>query len=266
VRQPGPRAEEAAAPAYRAPGSRPLHPTSPCPPRVADSSLPVTEVTRGARAAKAQGGPVSPSPLPLPSDENSDPRSNLQSSSQVCRPSTLCRLNQEVTSHAKRPFGASLIEPPPGNGSGGGSYWKSAREAWEKASPYVIHAAKEWPTWVMRRLKVAAHYGFLPFVIAVGCPTSPAPHPAAYRALDGELGGGGRWCRGKGGCKGWGREEGRGVGKLKGGRKRGKGEGGGLAQFWGGRGAGSVGSMRSTSAVCPADSRHYCTVLVLLYC
>lgn len=80
---------------------------------------------------------------------------------------------------ASGPSGSSdplLLTPPPSGGGAGKSYWKTATEAWEKASPYVLHAAKEWPTWVMRRLKVAAHYGFLPFVIAVGMSYEPRPH------------------------------------------------------------------------------------------
>lgn len=81
------------------------------------------------------------------------------------------------SSSSSGPSDPLLVAPPPPGASGGGkSYWKAATEAWERASPYVVHAAKEWPTWVMRRLKVAAHYGFLPFVIAVGMSYEPRPH------------------------------------------------------------------------------------------
>lgn len=47
---------------------------------------------------------------------------------------------------------------------------------WEKASPAVNKAIKEWPTWILRKLKVVAHYGFVPFVIAVGMSYEPRPH------------------------------------------------------------------------------------------
>ncbi|CAI7918186.1 unnamed protein product [Closterium sp. NIES-54] len=41
----------------------------------------------------------------------------------------------------------------------------------------VARAVKEWPTWVLRKAKVAAQYGFVPLVIAVGMLyTEPQPH------------------------------------------------------------------------------------------
>ena len=41
----------------------------------------------------------------------------------------------------------------------------------------MAEAVKFWPTWFLRRAKVVAHYGFVPFVIAVGMlTTEPRPH------------------------------------------------------------------------------------------
>ncbi|CAI5963698.1 unnamed protein product [Closterium sp. NIES-64] len=41
----------------------------------------------------------------------------------------------------------------------------------------VARAVKEWPTWVLRKAKVAAQYGFVPLVITVGMLyTEPQPH------------------------------------------------------------------------------------------
>ncbi|GBG79572.1 hypothetical protein CBR_g29719 [Chara braunii] len=39
----------------------------------------------------------------------------------------------------------------------------------------LTKAAKEWPTWFLKKAKVVAHYGFIPFVIVVGMRTEPRP-------------------------------------------------------------------------------------------
>lgn len=52
----------------------------------------------------------------------------------------------------------------------------SFSDAWSAYGPPVEKALKEWPTWIMRKLKVAAHYGFVPLVIAIGMSYEPRPH------------------------------------------------------------------------------------------
>ncbi|GBG79573.1 hypothetical protein CBR_g29720 [Chara braunii] len=39
----------------------------------------------------------------------------------------------------------------------------------------LTKAAKEWPTWFLKKAKVVAHYGFIPLVIVVGMRTEPRP-------------------------------------------------------------------------------------------
>lgn len=48
--------------------------------------------------------------------------------------------------------------------------------AWAVDQEAIEKAVKEWPTFVLQRLKVVAHYGFVPLVILVGVyTTEPKP-------------------------------------------------------------------------------------------
>eukprot|EP01018_Ginkgo_biloba_P013283 Gb_21916 [translate_table: standard] len=35
---------------------------------------------------------------------------------------------------------------------------------------------KEWSTFVMKKAKIGAHYGFIPFIIILGMNSNPKPH------------------------------------------------------------------------------------------
>ncbi|KAK1316568.1 Mitochondrial import receptor subunit TOM7-1 [Acorus calamus] len=35
--------------------------------------------------------------------------------------------------------------------------------------------SKEWTTWTMKKAKVVAHYGFIPFIIYIGMNSEPKP-------------------------------------------------------------------------------------------
>ncbi|EFJ20952.1 hypothetical protein SELMODRAFT_59958, partial [Selaginella moellendorffii] len=52
---------------------------------------------------------------------------------------------------------------------GGGSASAEASDAARKV-------LKEWPTWAMKKLKTAVHYGFIPLIIVIGMNVEPKPH------------------------------------------------------------------------------------------
>ncbi|CAM6127336.1 unnamed protein product [Calypogeia fissa] len=42
-------------------------------------------------------------------------------------------------------------------------------------SPSVEKAVKEWPTIVLKHVKVATHWGFIPLIIIIGMRSDPKP-------------------------------------------------------------------------------------------
>ncbi|XP_065875089.1 mitochondrial import receptor subunit TOM7-1-like [Euphorbia lathyris] len=55
-------------------------------------------------------------------------------------------------------------------GKSGGA--KGSKGMDEKSASQCL---KEWSTWVMKKAKVATHYGFIPLVIVIGMNSEPKP-------------------------------------------------------------------------------------------
>ncbi|OEL34454.1 hypothetical protein BAE44_0004525 [Dichanthelium oligosanthes] len=59
--------------------------------------------------------------------------------------------------------------------SGAAEKGKAQADGSESAAESAARRAREWSTWAMKKAKVVAHYGFIPFVILVGMNSEPKP-------------------------------------------------------------------------------------------
>ncbi|KAJ1284405.1 hypothetical protein BS78_03G201500 [Paspalum vaginatum] len=57
----------------------------------------------------------------------------------------------------------------------GGRKGPAAADEDATAAATAVRLVKEWTTWTMKTAKVAAHYGFIPFIIVVGMNSEPKP-------------------------------------------------------------------------------------------
>ncbi|KAF8696323.1 hypothetical protein HU200_037230 [Digitaria exilis] len=62
--------------------------------------------------------------------------------------------------------------------SGAAEKGKALVDGSESAAESAARWAREWSTWAMKKAKVVAHYGFIPFVILVGMNSEPKPRLA----------------------------------------------------------------------------------------
>ncbi|CAL4974223.1 unnamed protein product [Urochloa decumbens] len=62
--------------------------------------------------------------------------------------------------------------------SGAAEKGKALADGSESAADRAARQAREWSTWAMKKAKVVAHYGFIPFVIIVGMNSEPKPRLA----------------------------------------------------------------------------------------
>jgi len=62
--------------------------------------------------------------------------------------------------------------------SGAAEKGKALADGPESAAESAARRAREWTTWAMKKAKVVAHYGFIPFVILVGMNSEPKPRLA----------------------------------------------------------------------------------------
>ncbi|KAK1269584.1 Mitochondrial import receptor subunit TOM7-1 [Acorus gramineus] len=51
----------------------------------------------------------------------------------------------------------------------------SSAAAEEETEWAAWRMSKEWTTWTMKKAKVVAHYGFIPFIIYIGMNSEPKP-------------------------------------------------------------------------------------------
>ncbi|RLN23724.1 hypothetical protein C2845_PM07G21940 [Panicum miliaceum] len=62
--------------------------------------------------------------------------------------------------------------------SGAAEKGKALADGSESAAESAARRAREWTTWAMKKAKVVAHYGFIPFVILIGMNSEPKPRLA----------------------------------------------------------------------------------------